>query len=98
MNKQMLYSFLFKIWPITKEHLITYKDGLAILFCLGAYLRCQAMAGNVGILMVLVEILIFIMVAIYAAFVKHTSWEGKDSSIFSPRKSLIITTLGPTKL
>ncbi|OQW87571.1 MAG: hypothetical protein BWK78_08985 [Thiotrichaceae bacterium IS1] len=65
---------------------------LAILFCLGVYLRCQAMKGEIGIPTVLLEMLIFLGVAIYAAFVKHTSWEGKDSSIFSPRKSLIITT------
>ncbi len=50
---------------------------LMIVFCLIIYLKCQVSDGNIGWFMIATEILLFVMVATYAAFVKHTSWEKK---------------------
>jgi hypothetical protein len=50
---------------------------LMIVFCLIIYLKCQASEGKIGGFTIAIEIVLFVMVATYAAFVKHTSWEKK---------------------
>jgi len=60
-----------------KRFLLFLAPVLAVFICLILYLRCQIVGKQgqeIGIFMVALEIIVFMLVAIYAAIVKHSAW------------------------
>ncbi len=65
------------ISEFTRGLFIHISPMLLIVFCLIFYLRCQAVKEHIDTSTIIAEIILFVLVAVYAAFVKQTSWGEK---------------------
>jgi len=71
----------WKLSKLKKGFVIFIFPMFAIMLCLITYLRCQALSECCDSFTVGLEILTFLAVTVYAAFIKQTAWETPNSPL-----------------
>lgn len=61
----------------SRDFLLFIAPMMAIVLCIIVYIRCQSLKEQLDMFTMGVEIVLFMAVAIYAAFVKQTVWDRK---------------------